>query len=147
MPMQRTKPPSDEAPSTSLPRTEVTASKRQGGRRPFGPKPSAPSDKADVPRPPGQHLSKASSEVKNDPLWIEAFAPYSAEEMVPIAEKVNHFVGFEGLTNLTAESYLQICAHNKNFRESVAESVYAYYIATLTWNRALHLQIVSDYSE
>lgn len=139
------KPSSDEvAPASS--RNDAPANRRQGGRRPpFRPKTSASADTPDIPRPPGQHLSKAPSEVKNDPLWIEAYAPSAAEEVTPIAEEVNHFLGFEGLTHLTRESYDQIAAHNKNFRESVPESAYAYYLAVMTWSRALFLQKANGY--
>lgn len=138
-------PSSDEvAPASS--RNDAAANRRQGGRRPpFRPKTSASADVPDVPRPPGQHLSKAPSEVKNDPLWIEAYAPSAAEEVTPIAEEVNHFVGFEGLAHLSRESYDQIAAHNKNFRESVPESAYAYYLAVMTWARALFIQNANGY--
>ncbi|EAT37582.1 AAEL010454-PA [Aedes aegypti] len=138
------KPSSDEVVPASS-RTDASANRRQGGRRPpFRPKTSAFSDVPDVPRPPGQHLSKAPSEVKNYPLWM-AYAPSAAEEVTPIAEEVNHFVGFEGLTHLVRETYDQILAHNKNFRECVPESAYAYYLATLTWARALFLQHANGY--
>lgn len=78
--------------------------------------------------PTGQHLSKTTSELKNDPLYLEAFVPSDAEELVPIAEELNHFTGFEGLTPLINESYENFCAHSLNFKRSISLSMYNYYI-------------------
>lgn len=81
--------------------------------------------------PTGSHLSKTTSTLKNDPLYLEAFFPSPSEEMRPMAEEVNHYTGLDGLTPLINETYEYFCAHNLNFKRSVSLSTYAYYIATL----------------
>lgn len=93
----------------------------------------------------GQHLSKTTSEHKNDPLYLEAFAPEPSEELVSIAEEVNHFPGFNGLTPLINETFDNCAAKSKNFRSSVPPSAYAYYIAVLSWVRALKIKKMNNY--
>lgn len=95
--------------------------------------------------PSGQHLSKTNSELKNDPLYLEAFFPTPSEELVPIAEELNHFTGFDGLTTLIQETYENFSSHNLNFKRSVSLSAYAYYISVFAWARVLHLKRLNKY--
>lgn len=95
--------------------------------------------------PTGQHLSKTTSELKNDPLYLEAFFPNPSEELRPIAEELNHFSGFDGLPLLVNETYENFSAHNLNFKRSVSLSAYNYYITVLTWARALWLKKQNRY--
>lgn len=95
--------------------------------------------------PTGQHLSKTNSEFKNDPLYLEAFMPSPSEELVPIAEELNHFPGFDGLTTLIEETYENFSAHNLNFKRSISLSAYSYYITVLAWARALYLKKLNKY--
>lgn len=95
--------------------------------------------------PTGQHLSKTNSELKNDPLYLEAFFPSPTEELVPIAEELNHFPGFDGLTTLINETYESFSSHSLNFKRSVPLSAYAYHLAVLTWARVLYVKRLNKY--
>lgn len=110
-----------------------------------------PIDTAEKPRkktgsaPMGQHLSKTSSELKNDPLYMDAFMPKPAEELTEIAEELNHYTGFSGLTGIINESFDNFAAKSVNFKRSIPPSAYAYYIAVMTWARALKLKMLNKY--
>jgi len=95
--------------------------------------------------PQGQYLSKTTSELKNDPLYMEAFFPLPSEELCPVAEELNHFPGFDGLTGLINESYNNFCAHSLNFKRSVSPATYYYYVAVLSWARVLYLKRLNKY--
>ncbi|APG78264.1 hypothetical protein [Hubei diptera virus 18] len=95
--------------------------------------------------PTGQHLSKTNSELKNDPLYLEAFFPSPSEELVPLPEELNHFTGFDGLSSIINESYDNFCSHSLNFKRSVSLSSYAYYISVFCWARVLHLKRLNKY--
>lgn len=95
--------------------------------------------------PTGQHLSKTNSELKNDPLYLEAFFPSPTEELVPIAEELNHYPGLDGLTTLINETYESFSSHSLNFKRSIPVSVYAYYISVLSWARILHIKRLNKY--
>lgn len=95
--------------------------------------------------PGGQHLSKTNSEFKNDPLYLEAFFPSPSEELVPIAEEVNHFTGFDGLMSVINESYENFCAHSINFKRNVSHASYSYYVAVFAWARVLFIKRKNRY--
>lgn len=127
----------------------------RGGRGGFSQKTKEtrpPIDTAEKPKPKktgsapmGQHLSKTSSELKNDPLYMDAFMPSPSEELVAIAEELNHFTGFNGLTGIINESFDNFAAKSVNFKRSVPQSAYAYYIAVMAWARALYLKKLNKY--
>lgn len=95
--------------------------------------------------PVGQHLSKTSSDLKNDPLYLESFFPTPSEELVPVAEELNHYTGLHGLTPLINESYENFSAHSLNFKRSVPVSAYAYYISVFSWARLLQVKKLNKY--
>lgn len=96
--------------------------------------------------PVGQHLSKTSSDVKNDPLHLEAFIPSPSEALTAVAEELNHYPGFDGLMPMINETHEQFCAHSINYKRSVPISAYAYYVSVMAWARALKLKQMNRYS-
>lgn len=95
--------------------------------------------------PMGQHLSKTTSALKNDPLYMDAFMPSPSEELVPIAEEVNHTPGFNGLTTIINESFEVMAAKSQNFKRNVPPAAYAYYISVFAWARVLKLKQMNRY--
>lgn len=114
-------------------------------RNPINIKPLEHSDVKPAGIPLPQHLSKTTSELKNDPLYLDAFFPSPSEELVPIAEELNHHSGFFGLTTMINESYENFRAHSLNFKRSVPQSAYAYYIGVFAWARVLQIRKMNKY--
>lgn len=109
-----------------------------------------PIDTADKPAkkdgpPAGQHLSKTTSDLKNDPLYLDAFMPSPSEELIAVAEELNHYTGFQGLTALINESYENFASKSVNFKRSVPHSAYAYYVSVMAWSRVLLLKKLNKY--
>lgn len=109
----------------------------------------APKQEQSAPQPPvaerpkmkpPMHLSKTSSELKNDPAHKDAFMPSAAEELIPIAEEHYHYPGCDGVVALIDETYETIGSYSKNFKESISHSAYSYYISVLLWARMLYLK-------
>lgn len=116
----------------------------RGGRKPNRPPPSHPGfqtvdpeKKSDFPKP--QHLSKTSSELKNDPLYDEAFFPSPSEELREISKESIIYPSCDGLMSLLEDLYLQMSAHSHNYKRNVPISAHNYYFAVLTYARLLHL--------
>lgn len=101
--------------------------------------------KSDGP-PVGQYLSKTTSDLKNDPLHLEAFMPAPSEALTAVAEELNHYPGFDGLSTLVNETHEQFAAHSHNYKKSVPLSGYAYYISVMSWARALKLKQLNRYT-
>lgn len=96
--------------------------------------------------PGGQYLSKTTSDLKNDPLHLEAFMPSPSEALTARAEEINHYPGFDGLSTIVNESHEQFCAHSHNYKKSVPISGYAYYVSVMAWARALKLKQLNRYA-
>lgn len=95
--------------------------------------------------PMGQHLSKTTSTLKNDPLYMDTFMPNPSEELVAIAEEVNHTPGFNGLTAIINESFEVMAAKSQNFKRNVPPAAYAYYISVFAWARVLKMKKLNRY--
>jgi len=89
--------------------------------------------------PPPKHLSKTSSEIKNDPLYLEAFFPSPSDELREISKESSIYPGLEGLVPLVKQSYEQLSARSPHFRKNISESVYAYYVNLAAYARLLFL--------
>lgn len=112
---------------------------RGNGRKNQNQKPFQKADKPQgVPEP--LHLSKTSSELKNDPLYDEAFFPSPSDELREISKESEIFPGAEGLIPLVNEIYLDVCARSHNYKRNVSLSAHTYYFGTILYARMLSLQ-------
>lgn len=118
----------------------------RGGKRPPPSQPGFPVsersvEKPEVPKP--QHLSKTSSELKNDPLYEEAFFPGPSDELREISHEKKIFPSCDGLMALVEELYLEMTARSFNYKRNVSLAAHSYYFAVLTYARILHLHIMN----
>lgn len=88
--------------------------------------------------PSPSHLSKTESQLKNDPLYEEAFFPSPLEEMRPISKEVRFYPGSDGFPQLSSEIYSMI-AQDYNYKRNVPECAHEYYLGILLHARLLEL--------
>lgn len=132
------------------PAPELEASRRgRGGRRRGGfprqqqppaqlPPPVAPeAPPAGVPQP--KHLSKTSSPLTNDPLYLESFMNELGSEMkmAPIANEVHP--GHFGFAQIIEEDYKSVTARSHVYAKNVSQSMHSYYVGLHVYARMLDL--------
>lgn len=139
----------DQAASSSLdaqssgarPRTTTSWGKRST-------KPRKPMQKTNVTYshaapekiPPGQYLSKTSSEVNNDPLADKAYFPGPSEEFRRIADRKKIYSGCEALPTITENTYCKATCLSPSYGKTVPRSAHDYFVAVMTYYRLLSLE-------
>lgn len=86
-----------------------------------------------VPKP--QHLSKTSSPLQNDPLWLEAFSIEGDKGFTEEAGVKKFAVSTDGFTSLVRRTYHVTCAADKEFSRNVSPAMYEYYNTQHFWAR------------
>jgi len=85
------------------------------------------------------HLSKTTSELRNDPLYDEAFFPSPSDELREISKSSFITPGADGFMKLAKHTYEVICARSQNYRRTVPESAHTYYLGITLIYRFLKL--------
>lgn len=93
----------------------------------------------------GTRLSTASSELKNDPLYQDAYMPSPSEEFREVADRPRIFSGCEAFPVIAAETYTVLSASSPNYKKVVPRSAHDYYLGMLLYARLLRLHEMSDH--
>lgn len=111
---------------------------RRQNRRPVSnPLRGPPRKGDDFPAP--SHLSKTESQLKNDPLYEEAFFPSPLEELKPMSKEDFFYPGCDGFTQISHEIFSELTAHDYNYKRNVPECAHEYYLGILLYARLLEL--------
>lgn len=91
-----------------------------------------------VPQP--KHLSKTTSPLSNDPLYLESFMNEMGTEMrmAPVANEVHP--GHYGMAQLVEEDFKSMTGRSHVYAKNVSESMHSYYISMHVYARMLSLR-------
>lgn len=114
------------------------APRQRGGSRNSIVKPSQEKVIDSVPKP--QHLSKAPSEEKNDPLYAEAFFTDESQALAPEPDLKEIHSGVGGLETLVRSVHGYCISNSTGYAKRVPESVLNYYFSVYAYARMLDVQ-------
>ncbi|CAB3222417.1 unnamed protein product [Arctia plantaginis] len=112
----------------------------RGGPRPQqAATPAAPEVAELPPVPAPKHLSKTTSPLTNDPLYLESFMNELGTEMrkAPINNEVHP--GHYGFARIVEEDFKSVCARSHTYGKNISESMHSYYMGMITHIRMLEI--------
>lgn len=97
-------------------------------------------------RPQPKHLSKKDSEIKNDPLYCEAFCDEFGSSLRRDPDDPNILSTTEGLRYIEDALYKDYVAKSAGFANCMPSSALSYYLSVLTNARLVKIHLDNGYN-
>lgn len=98
-----------------------------------------------VETPAPMHLSKTTSDLQTDPLYLEANFPLPSDELREISKKSSLTPGADGFMALAKQTYDHICSRSSHYKRTIPESAHTYFLGMTLIYRFLKLHSLNQY--